>query len=198
MNPKLLSLGMIWDRSAGVAPVLAMLIAVMIPGCEAEDAQRPGPAAPPVDKAALFGDPTLVPTRAGERARRELSLAQPIHAAIELLPAVHRTEIDVELPAATDPSPPRVLAVLQIDDAGDPTAVERDARRIAQQVVGLDASVEVVTISEATPAPIPTPAPPRWPLVIGLLGLGFCSGVLVERVRRARGLRPPRRASGRR
>ena len=49
------------------------------------------------DKAALFGDPALVPTRDGERARREIASAEELRKALELLHAVERARVSIEL-----------------------------------------------------------------------------------------------------
>ncbi len=158
-------------------------------GCEATTERRPTPQTTPRDKAALFGDPSLVPTRSGERARRELGLAHEVSAALELLPTVLESNVSVESE--------RVMVVLRGRAQTDADQLGAHARTIAGQIVGPHASIEVLVELEATPAsppPSPVPALP-WPLAIGLLGLGFCTGVVVERVRRIRAAshRPVRR-----
>jgi len=164
-----------------------LLAAVAGSGC-AEDPPPPRPlptrAAP--DKAALFGDPSLVPTRDGERARRELGQAQEIAAALGVLPAVDDARVDVELGSAST-EPTRVLVVVRGQARAPRDALTEQARTIARQVVGAEASVEVLV--ELLPAsPTPEPPPLRWPLALALLGLGFSGGVLIDRAARARRL----------
>lgn len=144
----------------------------------------------PADKAALYGDASLVPTRAGERIRTETALAREIEQAVAVLPSVARVRVDVELPDAMPrpgarphpPAEPRVIAVVAgaapHDDASTPARIEA----IARAVVGPRAAVEVIVEGSAPPAPAPPPA--RWPLLLCVLGLGFFVGVLVERTRR--------------
>lgn len=163
---------------------LALLL-VAPAGCEAPAAPpRVGPARNVADKAALFGDASLVPTREGERARREVALAQEIELALTVLPSVARARVDVELPDRTATADPRVLAVVQDAAGADGNALPAHVRAIAHAVVGPAAAVEVVV--EQSPAPPPPPEPLRWPLVLAVLGLGFFGGMLVERIRRMR------------
>lgn len=142
----------------------------------------------PADKAALYGDASLVPTRAGERIRTETALAREIEQAVAVLPSVAQVRVDVELPDATPrpgartrpPAEPRVLAVVAQATPHDDAPARIEA--IARAVVGPRAAVEVIVEASAPPAPAPPPA--RWPLLLCVLGLGFFVGVLVERTRR--------------
>lgn len=161
-------------------------LALLLGGCDAPAAPRPAPSTGrSIDKAALYGDPSLVPTRAGERAREELGLAQAIARALELLAGVEQARVDVELPRRGVDAPARVLAVLRRRSADDPAPLRARARRIATAVVGPDTVVEVI-VGSAPPAPSPAPARMPWPLILGVLGLGFFAGTLVERARRIR------------
>jgi hypothetical protein len=169
--------------------VLAPLVLAL--GCEAPTRPDPaGPARSPADKAALFGDPSLVPTREGERARREVALAHEIEQALAVLPSVGKARVDVELPDPAAAEGPRVLAVVQRTAAADDATLSPRVRAIAHAVVGRDAAVELVV--EASPAPASPPTPTRWPLVLGVLGLGFFGGIMTERLRGLRGARTAR------
>lgn len=168
--------------------VVALLLAV---GCEARPRARPRAPAAAADKAALFGDPSLVPTREGERARREVALAQEIERALAVLPAVLGARANVELPSPGIAGPPRVLAVVLAAPDADAPAVTAQARAIAHAVVGPAAVLEVVVEPSPAVAASPTPRTP-WPLLLGMLGLGLCIGTLVERARRLRRARPGR------
>lgn len=171
--------------------LLALALAAAALGCgEPASPRRPGPQRRASDKAALFGDPSLVPTRDGERARREVALAQEIEAALGVLPSVARARVDVEL--AERPAAARVLAVVAGDPGADADALAARVRTVAHTVMGPQAAVEVVAEPIPAPAP-PAEPPPRWPLLLGVLGLGFFGGTLIERIR---GLR--RRGAARR
>lgn len=180
-------------RTARRIAVAAPLLLLAPGGCEGSR-PRPTPApATAADKAALFGDPSLVPTREGERARRELALAQEIEQAIDMLPSVARARVDVELSDGERAEPPRVLAVVLGQPGAELDALAARVRKIAHAVTGPGAAVEVV----ASPSPDPTSPPPErpwWPLLLGVLGLGWCGGTLVERARRLRRARADRPA----
>lgn len=168
-----------------MVPLRALAFASLwlVLGCEAPSApRRPGSTEAPADKAALFGDPSLVPTRQGEHARREVALAQEIERAIEVLPSVDEARVDVELPPAA--AQPRVLAVVRGTPHADQSSSTSRIVTIAHTVIGSQAAVEVVMeTSRAAPR---VDEPSRWPLVLAVLGLGFFSGMLLERARRLR------------
>lgn len=185
---------------------LALASLLLALGCAAPASPRREAAGRgPADKAALYGDASLVPTREGEHARREVAVAQEIEQAIAVLPQVARTRVNVELPARATagvgldprhgpPEPdPRVLVVVAGDPGTDATALPARIRTIALAVVGPTAAVEVLV--EPTPAPAPPALPTRWPLLLGVLGLGFFVGVLLERLRLLRRAAVVRRAT---
>lgn len=163
----------------------------------------------PADKAALYGDASLVPTREGEHARREVAVAAEVEQAIAVLPQVTRTRVNVELPARATAGPsldprhgppppdPRVLVVVAADRGTDGAVLEARIRTIALAVVGPTAAMDVTVDVAEEPAPSPaTPAlPTRWPLLLGVLGLGFFGGVLLERLRRLRRAEAVQRAA---
>ncbi|MEM9460458.1 MAG: hypothetical protein AAGF11_40190 [Myxococcota bacterium] len=161
-------------------------LGLLVSGCSASRTDRPSPAvAATTDKAALFGDPSLVPTRRGERAREELGQADAITRALTVLPPVQQAHVDVELPDRAKRGPPRVLAVIRVDHGSDRAALQDRAERIASTVAGPDATIEALVVPGET-APVDPAAPTPWPLLLGVLGLGYFAGMLVERARRVR------------
>ncbi len=167
--------------------ILALASLWLALACEAPAAPRgPGPAPRRADKAALFGDPSLVPTREGEQARREIALAQEIERALAVLPSVVEARVDVELPPRATRGRPRVLAVVRGAVDADESSLPARVLTVAHAVVGPEAAVEVMV--ERSPAPDRRPEEPLpWALGLGVLGLGFFAGVLLERTRKLRG-----------
>ena len=129
------------------------------------------------DKEAAYGDPTLLPTREGERVRMEVALAREIEQAIVLLPEVTRARVDVEQPRRHHDGPTRVLAVVETTTSADSLRSTIDA--IARTIAGPDATIELVLASSPSE---PSP-PPSWPLLLGILGLGLSLGISIERGR---------------
>ena len=96
----------LWDMSRWTG-VLALVVA-----CEA------APAAPTrrsPDKQELYGDASLVPTRAGEQARAELALAASVTAALRARAGSGRLAVEVRLPTADDPGGAVVAGALALD-----------------------------------------------------------------------------------
>jgi hypothetical protein len=175
-------------RLAGLLRLAPLGLAL---GCSASPSPpRPAPGRA-ADKAALFGDASLVPTRHGERARQEVAWAQEIERAIAVLPSATRARVDVELPERSVDGSPRVLVVVASDAGAEADVLPSRVRAIAHAVVGPTAAVEVVT--EPLPTTAPSTPPLRWPLLAGLLGLGFFAGMLLERIRRLWRAGPARR-----
>jgi len=147
------------------------------PGADRSDPQerRSGPGHRP-DKASIYGDARLVPTRTGERARRELALAGQVARLVDA--RVHRpgaTEVDVQLDGA-----PRVTVSLRLDASEPPSAALReDVDRLVHGVVP-DAELTLATHAAGSNAP-PEPRGVPWPLVLALLGFGLSAGVFAER-----------------
>lgn len=140
--------------------------------CEAPVARTASPPAP--DKRALYGDPTLVPTRAGERAREELALAGSVAAAVRARADVGALAVEVRLPAGADPG-----AVVVAGAVGLPA---ESVVRIAEGVVGPWSAGRVQV--ELGPGPTLADAPRArlgWALALALLGLGAAAGVALDR-----------------
>lgn len=136
-----------------------------------------------LDKEALYGDPALVPTRAGERAREELAIAAAVAAAVR----AHgggAPVVEVRLPAGADGG-----AVVV---AGELALAPDDVVRVAEEVapawsvgrVRVFARAAAPGVSEAACSPDRTG--PRWPLGLALVGFGASAGIAVDRLRRRR------------
>ena len=133
-----------------------------------------------LDKAAVFGDPGLVPTREGEQARREAARAGEIRAAVELLGGVDSARVDVEQGEET-----RALVVIRLHDADAREDVVASTQRIVEAVLGTDGVRTVVEVSVPPVEALEEPTPrSTWPIAIAVLGLGFSLGVTFDRVRR--------------
>lgn len=160
-------------------PVLALVAACGSP--------RPPPTPRAADKASLFGDPTLVPTRDGEAARRELAMAGEVAAALRATGWLDHVHVDVEL--ADDRT--RVL-VAGRRTATAPSDLEQRLHAAVTTVCSERAEL-TTTIGDGPP-----PSPARaldLPLGLALLGLGGSVALSLDRLwrrwrRRQRVLRP--------
>ena len=115
---------------------LLPLSITLVLACGEAETERQPPRRPVPDKDALFGDPGLVPTREGERARREIALAGEIHNAIVVLPEVARARVDVELGDGED-EPTRVVVAAELrGDAGLEPAFREAVGRVVRAIAG--------------------------------------------------------------
>lgn len=169
-------------------PLLPALIVAAVcaaSACTAEPTQRRQPTPRASDKAALYGDAALLPTRAGERARNEVALAEEIRVALESLHAVERARVTV---ATGERGVPRSAAVvLRARRSTQPEALTASATRISRAALGtpdLTVEVEVSTpdISEASPEG-PRDETPSPALLFGVLGLGISLGLTFDRAK---------------
>src|SRR5690606_31282765 len=80
-------------------------------------------------KRGLFGDPALVPTRAGERARAELALADAIAQALQALGA-EGLAVEVRLPGGEDPG------AVVVAGQGPPGWHEDEAQALVRELCG--------------------------------------------------------------
>ncbi len=150
----------------------------------------PSPRVATSDKRALYGDPGLVPTRAGERARQELALAGSVAAALRARAEVVALAVEVRLPAQGDPGAAVISGQLTLDAAS--------VTRIAEGVLGPWsagrvqvelAPPKVGAVEREEPPASPGRGWPRWPLALALVGLGASAGVSIERLRQRRASR---------
>lgn len=145
---------------------------------------RPAPAA--TSKASLYGDASLVPTRAGEHARAELALSAELQRVMLTPPGILQAAVSVRLPAAvigrrssSQSDPVRAVVSVTVAPNMDVDATRQDVAALANTWLGPDASVQtLVTRAPAQPSPDPLPLPM---LAFALLGLGATAGVTVDR-----------------
>lgn len=160
--------------------LLATLALIGI-GCEAP--ARPLPQQRRTDKRSLFADASLVPTREGERVRRELALAGELTTALELL-ELGPVHVNVEL--QTGHSSAVVVAQLPANAVSE--QLDADITQLAAAIVPkLEASQIHVWLR-----PSAEPPPPKrdrsWALILACLGLGLSLGVTLERARARRAI----------
>jgi hypothetical protein len=142
--------------------------------------ERPDPRP---DKAGLFADPGLVPTREGERARRELARAAEIERALQVLPQVAHARVTVEL---AEDRPRGILVVVEAHDGVDAAELTSTARVMVDAVLGpgTGSDAEIIVASQPTPQEAPRrDTTPAWPLLVAILGLGVSLGITYERAR---------------
>jgi hypothetical protein len=153
-----------------------MLVLVCV-GCPAPERQ----AAPRrlVDKQSLYGDAGLVPTREGERARRELALAGELQKAVEQL-GLAEVHVDVELN-----DPPGVIVIAQAAGEIEAETLEATITELARVIVP-NATTVLVELQHAEidgDSPAPSPDLGRaWAIALACFGLGLSLGMTVERL----------------
>ncbi len=159
--------------------LLASLV-LILSGCEGP-AARHAPSTP--DKARLYGDPGLVPTREGERARRELAVAGELQRSLESVAAVEAALVTVQL----EPVPARALMTITAatETPTDERELEHYANEAARALLGADAQATVILDPGSAKAPSRGAGLPI-PLALALLGLGVSAGIALERYRTAR------------
>lgn len=150
---------------------------------------RPRTAAPrsttAPDKARLFGDPTLVPTREGERARLELAAAGEIAAAITAIDAVQELHVDVEI---EDDGAQVIVAGRRTradDDLDATVAAIADAVLAAHGPVQLTLALAEFSTTAAAPDQPHDVTPPRSrtaALALAAMGLGASLAVFLDRL----------------
>jgi hypothetical protein len=165
-------------------------------GCGADErTTRPGPLRTGIvpDKDTLFGDPGLVPTRAGEHIRREIAVAGQIDRAILTLGGIEQARTNVELPREGEETP-RVLVAARLDAVGDRPTLHGQIRSVIRGIVG-EIPDEAVSVVLADPAAPRDRRPSALPVLLaaGLLGLGLSAGVAADRLRRRVRRRPSQR-----
>ncbi|TPV96292.1 MAG: hypothetical protein B7733_05500 [Myxococcales bacterium FL481] len=146
------------------------------------------------DKASVFGDPALVPTRRGERIRLELALAGEIERIVANDPHVTQVAASVRIPAADRPAAAVVSVQARPMEPAERRALAQDARRVIHRVVP-DSTADTVDVAVHVAPEPPTPVAFPWALATALIGLGWSCGVAVDRWRSRR--RPLRSAHSR-
>ena len=139
---------------------------------------RPIPTAQ-LDKQAMFGSASLVPTREGERARRELAIAGELEQALAQL-GLGPAHVDVELR-----EPVTVIVIARHRDDRSASEAERAAITLARAMVPElePANLHVWLQPAIAEPPPPEPASRTWLLMLACLGLGLSLGIGGERMR---------------
>lgn len=163
----------------------ALVGAALLGGCSDPTPSSPrAPRAP--DKAELYGDAVLVPTRAGEAARAELAAAGEIAAAIEAARWIEDVHVDVEGRA-------RVVIAGRIGAATDEQALRDDVTAVVDGVLGPD-DARALVLAVGREREAPTRERPALPLVLATIGFGASAGIAIDRALRRR-RRPARTRS---
>ena len=149
-------------------------IGLLVTACEARSIERPSPAR--VDKQAVFGSASLVPTREGERARRELATAGELEQALDRL-GLGPAHVDVEL---RDPT--AVIVIARGSERDEATVIEL-TRALIPELEPANLHVWWQPTIAETPAPAQDREPRSWALMLACLGLGVSVGIVAERLR---------------
>ena len=154
----------------------ALVGAVLVGGCGTPD--RPTRSADAPDKAEIYGDAVLVPTRAGEAARDELAAAGEIAAAIRAARWIEDVHVDVEGTRRV------VIAGRVAADADEPT-LRDDVTAVVDAVLGEDdARALVIAVGRIPDEPMHER--PMLPLVLVAIGFGASAGIAIDRALRRR------------
>ncbi len=145
----------------GVLGVIALL------GCVPAEPRGPARQA---DKRELFGDAGLLPTREGERVRRELVLADELERLLARASTPATVTVSLIEPASA-------VVVAQTGELDQVHAIARAA------LPDLDASRIHVTIAALDQTPSKAPSGSLTPILIVAIGLGLALGVALERAR---------------
>jgi hypothetical protein len=158
-------------------------------------------AASPTDKAALFGDPSLVPTRAGERAREELALAAAV-AGVVGARAGKPPVVEVRLPRGADGGAVVIAGAVAMTPEAAVRAAEavvgpwsagrvqvfagEDAGAAALDPVAADDPVVADPVAGVDPVVAGGRGGPSWALAVALALFGASAGITVDRLLRRR------------
>jgi hypothetical protein len=146
----------------GLAPLLVLSLFACGP------AEPPPRASGSPDKRELFGDAGLVPTREGERMRRELAMADELE----------RLLARASVPASVSVSLTEPASAVVVAGTGELEQVRTIARAALPGIA--DARIHV-TIAELGEPEDHDDAPRLLPALVLTLGLGIALGVAMER-----------------
>ena len=161
-----------------------LLAVVLLAGACGEPASpRRKPVRRASDKAALYGDAALLPTRSGERARAEIALAEEVRVAVETLHDVERARVSVT--SKTDDTPTSAALVVRTRSESANADVRAAATRIARATLGRDTELTVEVSAPHADVPLEDTPSPRRPFVLfAVLGLGISLGLTFDRTRK--------------
>lgn len=154
-----------------------VLLGTLASACEAE--HHPGE----TGKRAMFGDPGLLPTREGERARRELAIAGELERAIAGL-GFTAVRVDVELREPVD-----VIVVAHRPPTELPApeaAITELARAIIPELAAEHLHLRLLAPEPAQAGPEHPSGLQLWALMLACIGFGLSLGMLGERLRSQR------------
>lgn len=160
----------------------ALLMFALLGACGDPPARRAPPMARPADKAAMYGDPALIPTRSGERARAEVALAEEIRVALETLHEVESARVSVR--TLDGETPHSAALVLRGHPGSSSLGLRARATRIAASILGSTRAELTVEVSVAQVEATQDDTPPRPLILVAVLGLGFFLGLTFDRMRR--------------
>lgn len=168
--------------AAGPAALAVLLLGRMLGGC-GEPPPRRTPTRAAADKAALYGDAALVPTREGEQARAEVALAEELRQVLETMHAVERARVTVN----TDRGRPvSAVVVLRVWPQANTTGLGETVQRLAGGVLGpgpVPTEVEISAPDESDPIEDPSVPKASPLLLLAILGLGISLGLTFDRTR---------------
>lgn len=166
-------------------PARWLAVTLVLSGCSEPAVRRPQTRE--VTRATLFGDPQLVPTREGERVRRELATAAEIR---ETLAGALPWAVDhVQVRLTAGEVPGRVSVILQTTEAAsyqpDAEVVSQIRRLVAGIVPESDWRPEqtsvVVGAAPSKQDQEDTRGARVFFLALSLIGLGASGGVVIDR-----------------
>jgi len=184
---------LLWDRRSRLAltstvGLLVMTLAACAPPPSPTESAPPGRGGK-ASKEALFGDPSLVPTRAGERARVEIALARTIEEHLAEDPQLTAVRVHVASADGKGEGPAQVVISFQGPHGGAQDQEER-ARELALGILGdREANLTIDRIEAPRGAQVLSPAqvrPLSIILALALLALGASAGISIDRLRRRR------------
>ncbi len=170
-------------RRRTARPRHLLVVVLLATACGEPASPRQTPVRRASDKAALYGDAALLPTRAGERARAEIALAEEVRVAVETLHDVERARVTVTSKSGDTPASAALVVRTRSDSVK--TEVRAATTRIARATLGRDTELTVEVTAPQADVPVEDTPSPRRPLVLfAVLGLGISLGLTFDRTRK--------------
>lgn len=170
-------------RRSPLRPQHLLTGVLLVMACGEPASPRRTPPRRASDKAALYGDAALLPTRSGERARAEVALAEEVRVAVETLHDVERARVTVTSETVGAPSSAALVIRTRAESAN--TEVRAAATRIARATLGRDTELTVEVSAPHVDVPLADTPPARRPWVLfAVLGLGVSLGLTFDRTRK--------------
>lgn len=170
-------------RRRTACPRHLLVVVFLATACGEPASPRRTPVRRASDKAALYGDAALLPTRSGERARAEVARAEEVRVAVETLHDVERARVTVTSEIGDTPASAALVVRTRSESAN--TEVRAAATRIARAALGRDTELTVEVSAPQANVPLEDTPSPRRPLVLfAVLGLGISLGLTFDRTRK--------------